>query len=435
MILSLARSTLPCVFGLLLLVEAASSQTFDSFRFVGIPGMSTGTVTNLSFESVDVSSAGGTVEIGELSYFDAAGLSTVFTVTATPSSVLNGQTQVFASNNAAAEESLQLAELIDVSFYTAELTHSTHTAPPNWFRLTSYQGVWSGVFRVGDQAYSLSRGNPSTVVDVRTSLSDTVTLNPSLRGKVSAVLNTDYFTSGSIGRPANQLPALESIHVLDGLLSDSLGLTLQLEQIVLANVFDTDTTLTTALNWKAQNQNLFGADDKLATLFFTDQPFDSTTDNSINNTHNATVATDDATIIQPHSVEYQFATAHNFAKLLKLSAHTGTLLDWQQAGLVSLPAVHLNQQQQDEFDNNPPASGLLQALNNDQAANDRELFPEPIQLDSVLVDSDSEERVSLPQNDPITPAAASSGAGAVFWIYLVALIFFRHAVRSFRLAR
>lgn len=433
MILSLAVSTLKCVFGLLLLAEVAWSQTFDNFLFVGIPGMPNGTVTSLSLETpAEIGSAGGTIDIGEVSYFDAAGLSTVYTLSATPSEVINSQTIVFTDKTT---ETLRLADLHDISFYKAELTHESNNAPPNWFRLTNYQGVWSGVFRVGNQVYSVNRETSTDVIEVRTSLSDTVYISPTLRGTVSAVFSTDYFNNGSTDRQNIQAPALESIHVLDGLLSDSLGLSLQLDRIVTANVFDdvapaasSDFTISTALNWKEQHADWFGADDKLATLFFTDQQAEG---NTTSNT--ATIATDDAIIVQPHDTEYQFALAHNFGKLLNLRDQSGTLQDWQQNALVSLPAVHWSQQQQDDFDNNPPASQLLQVLNNDQTLTETDSLPEPAELDRVLVESDSEEReAALPQDDPITATSTSttSGGGAI-WLCLVALAFFR---QSFRLA-
>ena len=49
--LSLARGTLSGVFGLILLADAAWSQTFDNFRIVGGSATMAGTVTGLSIDS------------------------------------------------------------------------------------------------------------------------------------------------------------------------------------------------------------------------------------------------------------------------------------------------------------------------------------------------------------------------------------------------
>lgn len=437
-ILSLARSSVAGVFGLLLLANTSLSQTFDNFLFVGVPGAPAGTVTSLSLTDT-IGTAVGAADIGQISYFGAAGLSSVFTLTARPSAVLSGQTQVYASTDASFV-SLQLSDLHDVDFYTGELTHDTGSVPPNWFRLTHHEGIWSGVFRVGNQVYALNRENASDVVEVRSTLSDAVSFNPSLRARVSAVLNTGYFLDDTGPEQSSsiqnkQVAALESIHVLDGLLSDSLGLTLNVEQIVLDNVFNAtdlnaspDADQDKAIDWKQQQQSLFGTDDKLATLFFTGQQSNDTAANQ--KTNDASVVADNAIILQPHSSDHQFATAHSFGKLLGLSEQPGTLQDWQQTGLVSLPAVHWSPQQQDEFEANPPASRLLQVLSNDQPATGPDLLPEPAALDPVLVESDSEERgVTFPQNDPATTnAATTSGGGAAFWLLLVTLAFFRQPV-------
>ena len=418
-VLSLAGNTLPGFLGLLLLANTALSQTFDNFRFVGLPGATGGTVTSFS---LDENRAGGStssdVRIGEVSYFDAAGLSSVFTLIARPSAVLGGQTTVYSSSDEEVER-LQLDELHDIAFYTGELAHETISAPPNWFRLTYYQGAWSGVFRVGSQVYSLSRRNPSDVVEVRTTLSETRQINPTLRTSLNAVFSTEYFQDDSTESLEQQVPALESIHVLDGLLSDSLGLTFLLDQIIIDNVFDT-VDLDTAVDWLGQNRDAFAADNKLATVFFVDQQ-----DANAAPGNTALVSADDAVILQPGTPEYQFATAHNLGKMLQLREQEGTLQHWSETGLTALPAVHLSREQQDDFNANPPASQLLQVLSNDQPSDDAPPLPRPPELDSTLVDSDSQERQAPgPQNDPGT-ASTTSGGGSAMWLLLVALVFFR----------
>ena len=418
-ILSLAGNTLPCFLGLLLLANTALSQTFDNFRFVGLPGATGGTVTSFSLdENPDGGSTSGDARIGELSYFDVAGLSSVFTLIARPSGVLGGQTAVYSSSDAGVER-LQLADLHDIAFYTGELAHETISAPPNWFRLTYYRGTWSGVFRVGGQVYSLNRGNASDVVEVRTTLSQTMQLNPTLRTRLSAVFSTGYFQDDSTESSEKQIPSLESIHVLDGLLSDSLGLTFLLDQIIIDNGIDT-VDLDTAVDWLRQNRDTYTMDDKLATVFFVDQQDANTAPGNT-----ALVSADDAIILQPGTPEYQFATAHNLGNMLQLREQEGTLQHWSETGLTALPAVHLSREQQDDFNANPPASQLLQVLSNDQPSDDAPPLPRPPELDSTLVDSDSQERQAPgPQNDPGT-ASTTSGGGSAMWLLLVALVFFR----------
>ena len=82
-----------------------------------------------------------------------------------------------------------------------------------------------------------------------------------------------YF-SATDSRITGQLVALESIHVMDGLLADSLGLTVLLEQLIYqpASVLSVSTQTTDmeigANSWVDSNAESFGLGDNLATIFF-----------------------------------------------------------------------------------------------------------------------------------------------------------------------
>ena len=215
--------------------------------------------------------------------------------------------------------------------------------------------------------------------------------SPNMRARISGVFDTGYFLDSATNTARSHALALESIHVLDGLLADALGLTLSLEQIVVDNVLDTndlaassfsEIALSAAFDWQQRNIDADTIENNLATLFFTDTV---ASDGSM-----STGLHSDTIIVQPNSAAYQFETAHNFAKLLNLREQPDTLQDWQPTGLVSLPAVHWSQQQRDDFDANTPAAILFQVLSDDQSdVLEQELeqeLPTPPELDPQLVD-------------------------------------------------
>lgn len=424
--LSLARRTLSGVFGLLLLADTAWSQTFEHFRFVGLSATPVGTVTSLS---IDTSADSAANNAGELAYFDASGLSTVFTLNIRPSAVVNQQTTV-RRQRGDGFDTLSLQDLYDVQFYTGELTHDSTTPPANWFRLSRYNGAWSGVFRVGGQIYNVKRDNNPDVVEVRSTRSDTVSMSPTHRAKASAVFSNNYFQSGNSEDTVKHLAALESIHVADGLLTDSLGLALQLEQIVVASVFDAadtsaDDATAIAIDWHQRTQASVGSDDNLATLFFVESAENTAAARLAND---ASVVADDALILQPYSAnEYQFSTAYSFGALLGLGTETGTLQDWRQSELTALPAAHWSEQQRENFDANTSISGLLQVLPNDQPTTESPTLPVPAPLDPLLVDSDAEEKAPLQlQDDAATfNETTAGGGGSAVWLFLISLLFLR----------
>jgi len=424
-ILSLAKNMLSCAIGLLLLMHPAWSQTFDDFRFVGIPGVPGGTVTSLTLGNID-----GVGE-GELSFFDAAGLSSVFTLTYKPSTVINSQTPVFSGAEITPENN-PLPSLDDISFYTAELSHETNNIPASWFRLTHYQGIWSGVFRVANQIYSLDRERSENVIDVRSTPIANADSPLTLGARVSSVFDIGYFPDNATQRSLAN--ALESIHVLDGLLSDSQGLTLSLEQIIIDNILqftDTNTAdnLASAIvDWRQRNP----IEDNLATLLFVDQADGESLANSLS-TNFAAILQDDATIILPHGAGYQFETSHSFGKLYNVREQSNTLQDRRETGLVSLPAVHWSEQQLEDFDANLPGRAL-RILSNDQSTNTDQQLPVPAELDEQLVDSDSQESATILQSDQTAQslAPATSGGGSALWLCLAAMVFLRHRFRSAR---
>lgn len=445
-----AKIALAIISGLFLLANSAGSQTFDSFQFVGLPAAPSGTVTGLQLSPPGDGSGPGpgqpdinaTSNAGEVSFFDAAGSTSVFHLAVRSSSVISQQTKVRRTADGSADQ--QLSDLHTISFYTGELTHESKQAPANWFRLTYFEGVWSGVFRVGNQIYAIDRERSSNVVRVRNTPSDANFFIPTLRARISAVFDLDYFSNGTPDSHRSQVLALESIHVLDGLLSDSLGVTLLLEHISLDNIFNAaafsnDTMKTAAGDWRQRHQDAYGLNRHLATLFFIDEPnpainVNSTTNAATNSTSNpAIIASEDKLIVQDLTPEYQFATAHSFGALLNLQDQAGTLQDWQTNGLVSLPAVHWSSQQRNDFDAQTSASPLLQVLSNDQPAEDAPM-PEPDALPDTLVDSDTEEREAPRlQNDTNTNGAAltaaqSSGGGTAVWVLLVGLVLLRQLV-------
>jgi len=427
--LSLARGTLSGVFGLLMLADTAWSQTFDNFRFVGVTATPIGTVTSLSIDT-STESAG---DAGELAYFDASGLSTVFTLSIRPSTIINPQTTTLLQRGDGFD-SLSLQNLLDVQFFTGELTNDATadatTPPPNWFRLTRYNGAWSGVFRVGGQVYTIPRSSNSDVVEVRSTLSETVSISPTHRARVSTVFDNSGFQSDGVADTEKQLAALESIHVADGLLADSLGLTLQLEQIIVGSVFNTtgasaDDANVTAIDWHQRTQTTTGTDDNLATLFFI-EPGEITASSTLAN--GASVARDEGIILQPYSAtEPQFSTTYSFGALLGVGNEAGTLQDWRPAELAALPVVHWSEQQRENFDANTSLVGLLQALPNDQPTPATPTLPVPAPLDPRLVESDAEEKTPLQLlNDSATLSdTASGGGGSAMWLFLFGLLFLR----------
>jgi hypothetical protein len=408
----LAKMTPLSILGLLLIANA-HARSFDSFRFVGSDPTPAGTVTAITLN--DPASGGAA---GELSFFNAAGLSSVFTLAVSPSTVLSGQTRIFDPDNT----QRLLSDLHDIAFYTGRLDHSTDNVPPHWFRLTHYQGQWSGTFRVADQVYTLPHANSTSsdgVVEVRTTHSTTDTPIPGQRTRITAAFNE------SVGVDA-QITALESVHVLDGLLTDAIGLTLTLEQLALTDTDyeSIDAALIAAADWHQSNTDTMGLDDNLASVFFVD----NTDANGTSNT--SAINRQAATIVQSLTTDPLFALGNTVGEYLGVPAQANTLQDWQPTALVALPAVHWNQLQREAFAANPPSANLLQTLNNDAPVDTQAPLPQPPPLDPVLVDSDSEERAPPVLQNDASIAPETSGGGSGMWMLLVALILFRHAARQ-----
>lgn len=413
----LAKIT-PLSFLGLLLIANAHARSFDSFRFVGSDTTPGGTVTALTLNDAAADAANAVA--GELSFFNAAGLSSVFTLTVSPSAVLGGQTRVYDPDNT----QRMLSDLHDISFYTGRLSHSTDSVPPHWFRLTHYKGQWSGVFRVADQVYTLPPANSTDsdgIVEVRTTHSTTASPNPAQRTRITAAFNQ------SLGIDS-QITALESVHVLDGLLTDAIGLTLTLEQLALINsdYESIDAALVAASDWHRSNADTLGLEDNLASVFFIEDTNASSAGNA------SALDPQSATMVQSLTTDPLFALGNTVGKYLGVPAQANTLQDWQSTAMVALPAVQWNQLQRDAFAANPPAAHLLQTLNDDAPVDTQDPLPQPPPLDPVLVDADSEERAPPVLQNDASAVPDTSGGGSGIWMLLVTLILFRHAAEQCR---
>lgn len=329
---------------LYLVSSNTSAQQFDSFRHVGeVTGTGAGTVTSITLAPTT----------SQISYFNAAGLSTVYDVVLTPSQVIREGVPVympssdFGAGTQVTSDSLDLAE---VTFFTATLVNADDSeadVPAHWFRITYFDGIWSGVFRIADRVYSIDRSQLDNIVEVRSTPSQNTWLQPTRQIKVTALIDDGYVFADSPGDSIGldnlgHIYALESLHVMDGVLNDSLGMTLRLEQLV----YQTASQITSPSLWLADNADSFGINDNYATFIYSGNA-------------DASIGPD---FVQQNKSSYaQLATAHYFGKLLGLPEEAGTLQSAQQP----LNAAHWSDAQSSFLSDNLPNPRLVQIVSSD----------------------------------------------------------------------
>ncbi len=410
-----------CAFG-----GMTSAQEFDNFRFVG-----EGTTASAGF--VTSVSLGPDTSTATLSFLNVAGLSTVYNISLQPSDVIRASTPVFLPPAGFAENFVQPLGLAGMQFLTGTLTDPQGgNVPAHWFRLTLYDNRWSGVFRVANRIYSINRQADNTVVNVRHTPSPYNTFQPSRRLKVSAVIDEQYLMAAPSIQPG-QLNALESIHVMDGLLADTLGTTVLLENIIYQAAAELSSEsgdlLEGAQQWLDTESDAFGLTDNYATLFFREAANRNLITAGSNPKNGAA---DNGAIVQGTNPEYQFATAHYFGSLLGLSDQPQTLQHWISSGDIALPEVYWTAQQKETVDLSPPSAELTQFLVYDAPDTST---PTPDEINAVarqLVDADSHEGTGndAPLLSDGSSNPASSGGGILRPDFFLLLIGFVSIIRK-----
>lgn len=410
-----------CTFG-----SMTSAQEFDNFRFVGEEApASAGFVTSVSLGS-DTSAA-------TLSFLNAAGLSTVYNISLQHSDIIRSSTTVFLPPAGFAEDSSQPMGLADMQFLTGTLTDPQGgNAPAHWFRLTLYNNRWSGVFRVADRIYSINRQADNTVIDFRHTSSQYDKFQPSRRLKISAVIDEQYLLASAPDQPGH-LNALESIHVMDGLLADTLGTTVLLENIIYQSAAalstESNDLLEGAQKWLGTESQVFGLTDNYATLFFREAANRNAITSGSNQKNGIA---DNGIIVQGTNPEHQFATAHYFGSLLGLSNQPQTLQHWMSSGDIALPVVYWTAQQKETVDLNPPPTELTQILIYDAPDTSPPSLDEVNVVARQLVDADSHE--GSPTGAPLLSDGSSnpadSGGGVLRPDFFLLLIAFGSHIRT-----
>lgn len=390
-----------------------SAQEFDNFRLIGenVPA-GAGFVTSVSLNTES--------DTAQISFLNVAGLSKVYDVTFTASDTIRTNVPVFMPPPGFSEFNPPALDLEGIEFFKGSLVDSEDgTVPAHWFRMTKYNGRWSGVFRIADRVYAIDRDNDNQIIDVRHTPSTHVIFQPSRRVKISAVIDEEYlFADGTAN--LGHLYALESIHVMDGLLADTLSMTVLLEQLIYqpavaltspGQAFDLKAG---AQSWLNSNGEAFGLTDNIATLFFR-----SATNNlSGVGKHPDSGLVDDGLVIQGNYSGYQFSSAHYFGKLLGIAKEPFSLQDWAIDAEVALASAHWTDRQKEFLDFNPPSADLTQILSYDAPEIATPPVEEINQVDNRFVDSDSPEGSTGPpaliNNDGASGSAESTSGGGSY---------------------
>jgi len=408
---------------------SSAQQQFDSFRFVGevSPAVS-GSVSSIEFSAGP--SGVSSRPTGKLSYLDVAGLSTVYDVVFTASNVIKPDMPVFmpqANFGAGSEPSLNLDQ---VQFLTAKLVNPENAdskAPAHWFRMTLHDNTLSGVFRIANRVYSIKR-DVDSVVEVRTTQSTNESFQPSKQLKITAVIDEAYVfedpSSGISGlNNLGHIYALESLHVAEGLIADTLNLAFKVDQLVyrpataLTSVDSPTDYLAGAQGWLAENAAAFGITDNYATFVFRGADVSENIASNI--------------VLQDKSEYDQLNSAWYFGQLLGVPQQSGTLSgsDQQQ----SLASAYWNNQQREYLVDNPPPAELTRILSYDEPEIEITEPTANTPIPDFLLDSESEESnngIGL-QSDTDNPSinagndsvdtGGSSGGGAFIPLHLIAL--------------
>lgn len=324
----------------------SSAQQFESFRQIGeASGIAAGTVTSISLNT-NGSGAGS-----QISFFNAAGLSTVYDLDLTPSPVIRDNMLVYMPSVAfgRTEESMNLD---DVSFYTATLIDPLNpqiTTPAHWFRLTFYDGIWSGAFRIADRIYAIDRSQRDNIVEVRTTPSQNRILQPERQVKVTAIIDEGFVFADAPGDSTGMdslghIYALESMHIMEGVMNDSLGISLSVDQLV----YQRSSELVSTAQWLQSNAISFGIEDNYASFIFSG-------DDSI-----APVTTSDYAVLNVLDFQH-LTTAHRFGELLGIAEESGTL----QSNQSPLNFAHWSETQKSDLIAKLPSSPLIQTISSD----------------------------------------------------------------------
>ena len=365
-------STSLLVMMLFVVSSNSSAQQFDSFRQIGeAAGTAAGTVTSITLAP----------DSSQISFFNAAGLSTVFDVILTPSQVIREDMPVFMPSANFGNDISNTVEpslnLDGVSFFTGTLVNTQDPqgdVPAHWFRITFHDGIGSGAFRIADRVYSINRDQRDNVVEVRSTPSQNNQLQATRQVKVSALLDEGFVYADAPGDSVGldtlgHIFALETLHVMDGIALDSFGLKLRLEQLV----YQESNQIASPAAWLTDNAGIFGIDDNFATFLFR-----GNADASVG-----------INFVQQNVASYaQLATAHNFGELLGLPEENATL----QSALNPLDAAHWSESQNDFLSANLPNPTLVQIINSDSPEieiTEPEIINEIPQsiLDSEIVES------------------------------------------------
>lgn len=383
------------------------AQEYNSFRLVNSNEASlSGYVSTITFDA----------DANQLSinYLNVAGVSSVFTVALEPSAMIPESLSVFLPQAGFTEKPTSALDLSEIQLLTGRVIDSGgNSIPKHWFRITKANNRWSGAFRLDNRLYTLDRYADPETIDMRQLPAAGSTL-PTRSIKVSAVINELYLqtaqTEAKSHIPAH-LPALESIHIMDGLLTDNLATTIQLMQLIYQSseeFANSAPPLTAAESWLSDNSAVFGLTDNLATIFFKGSV--PTNNTGSDNPRNGQAG--QGVVVVGNSANYQLATSHYFGELLGLDTEVNTLQEWRTQGPDALPHAHWSEQQKSYFADNPPPPELTRTLSYDEP--EVAITPEkPVdEVDSQLVLAELPESGGVINDDPAQQENTVSGAGA-----------------------
>lgn len=398
--------------------STSSAQQFESFRQVGeASGIAAGTVTSFTLAPTlpTAASQANTQNASQISFFNAAGLSTVYRVTFTPSNIIRNNTRVFLPSDDFSGVAPGL-NLDEVRFFTGTLTNPADPQsdiPAHWFRLTFYNGIWSGAFRIADRIYFIDRSRRDNIVEVRSTPSQNSTLRPTRQLKVTALIDDEFVFADSPGDSVGldnigHIHALESLHIMEALTNDSLGLTLTLEQVV----YRSSSELLLPAAWLESNASSFGIEDNFTSFLFRgDESLQQQVNRAPNNRY----------ILQSTLNFNQLTSAHLFGSLLEIRPENSTL----QSNQNPLDAAHWSESQRTALLANLPSFSRIQTISSDapeiEVTESEDIInqiPQSI-LDSEIVESldqninSTTDTGGLLQSDetPTSDPAAQSGGG------------------------
>jgi len=390
----------------------SSAQQFNSFRFISdIAPVASGAVT-----SIDLQAANDDVS-ATLSFLDAAGLSTVYDIRFSPSQTISPNVTVFLPPPDFGNSLEPSLNLDSVQFFTGALVD------PN-VRMTLFDGIWSGTFRVADRVYSIDRLGGDPVVDVRNA-SNNSDFQSVKRIKISAIIDEDYVFDYPQVPGLGHINAMESLHVMDGLVADSLGFSLNVDQVVYRTA--SELASAGAVAWLDSNAQAFGLEDNVAVFFFQ------------GGSNIQAFSTSDL-VVQGEPLRYQFDSAYYLGLLLGLPEQENTLTSTDLQ--TSTIAAQWNSSQREHLNDNPPPASLTQVLNFDEP--EIEVTPEmsiPIPIPDFILDAESEESNSGPglqsdedfivSTDSDQNSGGSSGGGVLSpeGLLILLLSFFAMASR------